>query len=120
MNKMAEKACELYEEMASSHYQAPSDRNMGRRVAGVLEVDQLFAILGSVNLTHQQVVKPEKANHGTSGCDVESAGTGIATRRAVWSRGCSVCWEYELSVSTKQQSARSLPSRDEESRELLL
>ena len=30
--------------MASSLYQAPSDRNMGRRVAGILEVDQLSAI----------------------------------------------------------------------------
>ena len=44
MNKTAEEACDLYEEMASNHYQAPSDRNMGRRVAGVLQVDQLFAI----------------------------------------------------------------------------
>ena len=30
MNKMAEEACDLYEEMATSHYQAPSDRNIGR------------------------------------------------------------------------------------------
>ena len=30
------------------------------------------------------------------------------------------CWEQELSVSGKQQSTRSLPSRIEESRELLL
>ena len=30
MNKTAEEACDLYEEMATSHYQAPSDRNMGR------------------------------------------------------------------------------------------
>ena len=44
MNKMAEEACALYEEMAYSHYQAPSDRNIGRRVAGVLEVNQLSAI----------------------------------------------------------------------------
>ena len=44
MNKTAEEATELYEEMATSHYQAPSDRNVGRRVAGVLEVDQLSAI----------------------------------------------------------------------------
>ena len=44
MNKTAEEACELYEEMASSHSQAPSDMNMGRRVAGVLEVDPLSAI----------------------------------------------------------------------------
>ena len=44
MNKTAEEACELYEEMASSHYQAPSDMNMGRRVAGVPEVNQLSAI----------------------------------------------------------------------------
>ena len=44
MNKTAEEACDLYEEMVASHYQAPSDRNVGRRVAGVLEVDQLSAI----------------------------------------------------------------------------
>ena len=44
MNKMAEEACDLYEEMATSHYQVPSDINFGRRVAGVLEVDQLSAI----------------------------------------------------------------------------
>ena len=35
MNKTAEEATELYEEMAASHYQALSDRNMGMRVAGV-------------------------------------------------------------------------------------
>ena len=39
LNKTAEEATELYEEMAASHYQAPSDKNVGRRVAGVLEVD---------------------------------------------------------------------------------
>ena len=44
MNKTAEEATELYEEMAASHYQAPSDRNVGRRVARVLEVDQLSTI----------------------------------------------------------------------------
>ena len=44
MNKTVEEACDLYEEMASSHYQAPSDKNMGRRVVGVLEADQLSAI----------------------------------------------------------------------------
>ena len=44
MNKTAEEACELYEEMAASHYQAPSERNLGRRVAGVLEVDKLSSI----------------------------------------------------------------------------
>ena len=38
MNKTAEEACDLYEEMATSHYQVPSDRNMGRRVAGVIQV----------------------------------------------------------------------------------
>ena len=48
MNKIAEEACDLYEEMATSHYQAPSDRNMGRRVAGVLEVDQLSAIQAQI------------------------------------------------------------------------
>ena len=50
MNKTAEEACELYEEMASSHYQAPSDRNMGKRVAGVLEMDQLSAIQAQLAL----------------------------------------------------------------------
>ena len=44
MNKTAEEACDLYEEMASSHYQAPSDMNMDRRIAEILEVDQLSAI----------------------------------------------------------------------------
>ena len=44
MNKMAKEACDLYEEMSTSHYQAPSDRSIGRRVAGVLEVDQLSII----------------------------------------------------------------------------
>ena len=44
MNKMTEEACELYEEMAASHYKAPSDRNMGKRVVRILEVDQLSAI----------------------------------------------------------------------------
>ena len=44
MNKTDEEACDLYEEIASSHYQAPLDRNMGRRVVEVLEVDQLYAI----------------------------------------------------------------------------
>ena len=44
MNKTAEEACDLYEEMATSHYQAHSDRNISRRVAGVLEIDQLSAI----------------------------------------------------------------------------
>ena len=39
MNKMAEEACDLYEEMATSHYQAPSDRSIGRRVAGALVLD---------------------------------------------------------------------------------
>ena len=36
MDKTVEEACELYEEMTASHYQAASDRNMGRRVAGIL------------------------------------------------------------------------------------
>ena len=44
MNKTAEEACDLDENMASSHYHAPSDRNMGKRVAGVLVMDQLSAI----------------------------------------------------------------------------
>ena len=44
MNKTVEEACDLYEEMAMSHYQAHSNRNIGRRVAGILEVDQLSAI----------------------------------------------------------------------------
>ena len=44
MNKTVEEACDLYEEMASSHYQAPSDMNMGRRVAEILEVDQQSTI----------------------------------------------------------------------------
>ena len=40
--------------MATSHYQAPSDRNIGRRVAGVLEVDQLSAIQAQIaSLTNQ-------------------------------------------------------------------
>ena len=81
---------------------------------------QTIRYSGSASLTHQQAVKPERANHGTSGCNAESARTSIATRRAIWSRGCSVCWKQELLVSAKQQSARSLPSRVKESRELLL
>ena len=44
MNKTAEKACELYEEMAASHYKAPAETNMDRKVAGILEVDQLSTI----------------------------------------------------------------------------
>ena len=40
----AEDACELYKEMATGHYQTLLDQNMGRRVARILEVDQLFAI----------------------------------------------------------------------------
>ena len=44
MNKTAEEACDLYEEMASNHYQAPSNRNIARRVARVIEMDQLSAI----------------------------------------------------------------------------
>ena len=40
--------------MAASHYQAPSDGNMGRRVVGILEVDQLFAVLAQLaSLTNQ-------------------------------------------------------------------
>ena len=54
MNKTAEEACDLYEEMAMSHYQAPSDRNIGRRVAGILEVDHLSAIQAQLaSLTNQ-------------------------------------------------------------------
>ena len=54
MNKTAEEACDLYKEMATSHYQAPSDRNISRRVAGVLEVDQLSAIQAQLDLlTHE-------------------------------------------------------------------
>ena len=44
MNKTVEEACDLYEAMATSHYLAPSDRNIGRRVERVLEADQLSAI----------------------------------------------------------------------------
>ena len=54
MNKTAEEPCDLYEDMATSHYQAPSNRNIGRRVAGVLEVDQLSAIQAQIaSLTNQ-------------------------------------------------------------------
>ena len=54
MNKMAEEAYDLYEEMATSHYQAPSDRNMGRKVVGILELDQLSAIQAQIAaLTNQ-------------------------------------------------------------------
>ena len=53
MNKTAEEACDLYEEMAMSHYQAP-DRNIGRRVAGVLEFDQFSAIQAQIaSLTNE-------------------------------------------------------------------
>ena len=40
--------------MAASHYQAPSDGNMGRRVVGILEVDQLSATQAQIaSLTNQ-------------------------------------------------------------------
>ena len=59
-NKTAEEACDLYEEMATSHYQAPSDRNIGRRVAWALEVDQLSAIQAQLaSLTNQLSSKKE-------------------------------------------------------------
>ena len=48
MNKTVEEACELYEELVATHYQAPSDMNMDRRVAGILEVDQLSAIQAQI------------------------------------------------------------------------
>ena len=62
MNEMVEEACDLYEEMASNHYQAPSDRNMGRRVAGVLEVDQLSAIQAQLaSLTNKYLAKKSQS-----------------------------------------------------------
>ena len=54
MNKTVEEACDLYEEMDRSHYQAPFDRIIGRRVTGALEVDQLSAIQAQLDLlTHE-------------------------------------------------------------------
>ena len=44
MNKMVEEACKLFEELAKNNYQAPSERSLGRKSAGVLEIDQLSAI----------------------------------------------------------------------------
>ena len=53
-NKTAEEACDLYEEMATSHYQTHFDRNIGKGVVGVLEVDQLSAIQAQLaSLTNQ-------------------------------------------------------------------
>ena len=54
MNKKDEEACEMYEDMATSHYQAPANRKMGRRVAGILEVDELSVIQAQIaSLTNQ-------------------------------------------------------------------
>ena len=43
MNKTAEEACQLFEELAKNNYQAPFERALGRKPLGVLEVDQLSA-----------------------------------------------------------------------------
>ena len=64
MNEMVEEACDLYEEMATSHYQAPSDRNIGRRVAGVLEVDQLSAIQAQISSLTNQLANQKRPTMG--------------------------------------------------------
>ena len=43
-SKIAIEACRLFEELAKNNYQVSSDRSLGRRPGGVLEVDQLSAI----------------------------------------------------------------------------
>ena len=44
MNKTAEEAYLLFEELENNNYQTSSKRLWGRKVAGVLEVDQLSTI----------------------------------------------------------------------------
>ena len=44
MRKIAQEAYELLEELAKNNYQAPSERSVGRKRLGVLELDQFSAL----------------------------------------------------------------------------
>ena len=64
MNKTVEEACELFEEMAASHFQAPSEKNIGRKVVGILEVDQLSVIQGQIASLNNQLANQKGPTMG--------------------------------------------------------
>ena len=69
---------------------------MGRRFAGILEVDQLSVIQAQIaSLTNQLAIQKRTTMAQVAAMQGEARAT-TTTRRAVWSRGCSVCREQEL------------------------
>ncbi|KAJ4720997.1 DNA-directed DNA polymerase [Melia azedarach] len=55
LSKMAEETYALFEEMACNNYQWPSERSIGRRAAGVHEMDQMAVLSAQVTALSNQI-----------------------------------------------------------------